>query len=105
MGFLDRLFSKKRVNFTELVEKGALIIDVRSIREFANGSVSGAENIPLQILQLKIRQIPRNLPIILCCASGTRSGMALRTLTENGYKEVYNAGSWMRLESKLKNGK
>jgi len=104
MGFLDRLLGRKAVNFSELVENGARIVDVRSQVEFASGSIKGAVNIPLQQFPGKLRSVSKEEPIILCCASGTRSGMARRALLAEGYQNVYNAGSWIHLDRKLKNG-
>lgn len=105
MGFLDKLLGRKTVNYSELVENGARIIDVRSEQEFASGNVEGSINVPLQRFSGKLNLVSKDEPIVLCCASGTRSGMAKRMLQTNGYKKVYNVGSWMNLDRKLKNGK
>ena len=39
------------VNYTELVQQGAIILDVRSKAEFSGGHIKGAVNIPVQVLQ------------------------------------------------------
>ena len=39
------------VNYTELVQQGAIILDVRSKGEFSGGNIKGAVNIPVQVLQ------------------------------------------------------
>jgi rhodanese-related sulfurtransferase len=44
-----------------------------------------------------LNEIPKNVPVVLCCASGTRSGMASAMLRGNGYANVYNAGAWRNL--------
>ena len=46
--FLKRLF--KTTNYKELLEQGAIIIDVRSEAEYKRGHIKGAQNIPLQKL-------------------------------------------------------
>lgn len=78
----------------ELKKNGATLVDVRSAAEFASGSAPGTINIPLQELGRRLGEIPRTAPVVLCCASGTRSGMAKMMLRKNGYKEVFNIGTW-----------
>lgn len=56
---------------------GYTIVDVRSPMEFQGGHVAGSVNIPLQEVPDKIEEF-RNMaqPLLLCCASGNRSGQA-----------------------------
>ena len=77
-----------------LKQKGALLIDVRSAAEFASGNAPGTLNIPLQELGRRLSEIPKSTPVVLCCASGTRSGMAKLMLKSKGYRDVYNIGTW-----------
>ncbi len=52
-----------------------IIIDVRTPQEFMCGNVAGSINIPLQEMQNKLDEIKEmQTPIVLCCASGVRSG-------------------------------
>jgi phage shock protein E len=74
------------------IEAGAKIVDVRSPEEFQGGAYPGAVNIPLQVLQARLREIPKDRPVVLYCASGARSGMAARILKQAGYADVVNAG-------------
>jgi phage shock protein E len=70
------------------------IVDVRTPAEFAGGHVEGSINIPLQEIPVRVQEI-KNLsqPIILCCASGNRSGQATAFL--KGHKiDCSNGGSW-----------
>jgi rhodanese-related sulfurtransferase len=78
----------------ELKKKGATFVDVRSAGEFSNANAPGTINIPLQELGSRLGEIPKSAPVVLCCASGTRSGMAKMLLKKNGYREVYNIGTW-----------
>lgn len=78
----------------ELRKQGAVLVDVRSAAEFASGSAPGTVNIPLQELGSRLHEIPRSAPVVLCCASGTRSGMAKMLLKRQGYGQVYNIGAW-----------
>ena len=71
------------------------IVDVRSYSEFMGGNVSGSINIPLPELPQRIDELKSlTTPLVLCCASGGRSGQAQRYLAQQGI-ECYNAGSWL----------
>jgi phage shock protein E len=83
----------------ELRRNGAVFVDVRSAGEFASGNAPGSINIPLQELGSRLAEIPKSSPVVVCCASGTRSGMAKMLLKKNGYPNVYNVGTWSKLLS------
>ena len=102
MGILDILgFGKKSDNVKEFVEKGAIIIDVRTYEEFASGHIKGSKNIPLQVIGSKINDIKKlNKPVIACCRSGMRSSQATSILKQHGI-DCVNGGSWNSLENKL----
>lgn len=75
------------------------IIDVRTPEEFMGGHVSGSINIPLQEIPShlnKIKNMPQ--PLILCCASGNRSGQATAFLMQKGIKST-NGGSWLQVNA------
>lgn len=75
------------------------IIDVRSPEEFKNGNVVGSINIPLNEIQHRIEEIKKlSYPIILCCASGNRSGQAAAYLNMIGI-ECENGGSWVSVNN------
>ena len=102
LGNLKTLFGVgPKVDYAELVEQGAQIVDVRSPGEFSTGHIRGSVNIPLQQLQHKLKKLDKKKPVITCCASGMRSASAKSMLLSKGLKEVHNGGGWSRLESKL----
>lgn len=76
------------------------VIDVRTPAEFASGHVAGSINIPLQELQLQISRIKEMKRIVLCCASGARSGMAEAILKQHGIA-CSNGGPWTEVNYKL----
>lgn len=76
-----------------LKERGAQIIDVRTQDEFRAGNNPQTLNIPLDALKKQMNKIRKTVPVVVCCASGSRSGMAMRILKSQGL-EVYNAGKW-----------
>ena len=90
-----------KVNYKDLIGRGAQIIDVRTPGEFKSGHIRGALNIPLQTISSQMGRIKKDKPIITCCASGMRSASAKSILKSNGFEEVHNGGGWMSLQSKL----
>ncbi len=80
-----------------LLKQGAQIVDVRSEAEFAYEHKDGSINIPLDLLKNRMNELDNTKPIILCCASGSRSAIAKSTLMANGFKNVHNAGNWSSL--------
>ena len=81
----------------ELVQGGAMLIDVRSPGEFSSGHLPGAVNVPLQEVGGRRGTLgAKNAPIVLYCASGTRSAMARSTLTRQGFTQVFNLGAMSR---------
>ncbi len=85
----------------DFLQKGALVIDVRSTGEFAGGHLARAINIPLDQIESAIprRVADKNQVLLLHCASGMRSGMAKSKLKAMGYANAYNLGSYSRAAS------
>ena len=76
----------------------ASIVDVRTPAEFAGGHVKGSKNIPLQELVSRMDEIKAMQPVVLCCASGGRSGQAAHYLASLGV-ECENGGSWLSVNA------
>jgi rhodanese-related sulfurtransferase len=91
-------FGKSKIK--EALKNGAVIIDVRTPHEYDGGKVPGSVNIPVDRISASIERIKAmKKPVVLCCASGTRSSTAKQILVKAGLTEVHNGGSW---ESVLK---
>ena len=76
-------------------EKKGTIVDVRTPEEFKGGNVQGSINIPLQEIPKRMEELKSlESPLVLCCASGGRSGQAHSYLVQQGF-ECYNGGSWL----------
>jgi phage shock protein E len=72
-----------------------IIIDVRTPGEYMGGHVAGSINIPLQEIQQRVDEIKAlHKPVVLCCASGNRSGQATAFLKNQGI-DCENGGSWL----------
>ena len=76
------------------ITAGAAILDVRTPAEFRSGAYPRAKNLPLDELEGRLSSLgPPNRPIVLYCASGSRSAQAVRILRKAGFTDVSNAGS------------
>jgi phage shock protein E len=97
MGFFSNLFGGGSSEIEVYLEKGAMVLDVRTAGEFQGGHVKGAKNIPLQSVESNLSAIKKwNKPVIVCCASGMRSGQAHRFLKSNGV-DCINGGGWTKV--------
>lgn len=71
---------------------GAVIIDVRTPAELAEGSIDG--HVMLNIMDpsfpQKINELPKDVPYYVYCRSGNRSGQACRYMASLGFGELYN---------------
>lgn len=77
------------------MKKNQTIVDVRTPLEFMGGNVEGSINIPLNEIHQHIEEIKKmQQPIVLCCASGNRSGQAAMYLQSLGIS-CKNGGSWL----------
>ena len=78
-------------------ENKGTIVDVRTRAEYSGGHVAGSVNIPLNEIPLRMVELEAmDGPLILCCASGMRSGQAANYLDRQGM-ECLNGGSWLEV--------
>ena len=79
------------------------LIDVREPMELEmDGSIDGAENIPLgTVADRKDEILSYEGPVVVFCRSGNRSGKALEYLQSQGLKDGYNGGGWAELKETL----
>jgi len=93
----DKIATEKKMekqNLEKIIAQGAIIIDVRTKKEFNQGNIKGSINISLDQLADAMSWLQKDIPIIVVCASGQRSGAAKGLLDANKYEKVYNGGSW-----------
>lgn len=77
-------------------------VDVRTPAEFAQGSVKGAINIPLDQIGNQLAKFKGKKNIVVFCRSGNRSSQAKVILEQNGFTNIKNGGSWEDVNAKLK---
>lgn len=84
------------------MNNGRTIVDVRTHGEFQGGHIAGSINIPLDQIPSRIEELRDIENLILCCASGNRSGQAVHFLKSKGI-DCENGGGWTELNYKLQN--
>lgn len=117
LGLLWPLFMRPAGNNVSPVEatllinrEDAHIVDVREVDEFAGGHLPEANNIPTGKLAERIGELEKfkDKPIIVCCASGMRSGKATAELKKQGFTKLYSlAGgvdAWVAAGYPIKKG-
>lgn len=93
-----------KIDLNDLVKNHeAQVVDVRTEVECANfGCIKDSVNIPLDDLRLKMGQLDKDKPVIICCGNGIRSGLAKQILQQNGFKKVFKGGTYESLKRKLR---
>ena len=76
----------------ELVEQGAMMIDVRELSEWNHGHAPGALHLPMSIISEHLHKVPKDEDVVVCCRSGSRSSAVVSFLSNNGYKVLNMRG-------------
>lgn len=63
----------------------ALFIDVRTPEEYSQGHIRGSILIPLDELEKRASEVPKDKKVLIICRSGARSARANRLLQESGF--------------------
>jgi hydroxyacylglutathione hydrolase len=85
----DLVWPTERISAPMVAEELAsadppLLVDIRNPREWATKHIHGSVNIPLNHLQERMAEIPRDRRIALHCAGGYRSSIAVSILHQYG---------------------
>ncbi|MEI6593932.1 MAG: FAD-dependent oxidoreductase [Bacteroidota bacterium] len=110
-GFVAENILQKRMNpfywneIKEVSEKG-ILIDVRSEKEHADGSITGAINIPVDELRMHLNDLPKDKNLYLFCEVGQRGYLSQRILNQNGFDKVFNLSggfkTWSSCSAEMK---
>lgn len=74
-----------------MIDSGdVFILDVRTQEEYDAGHIRGSTLIPVQVIETRLNEIPKDRKILVYCRSGRRSSDASNILVNNGFKEIYN---------------
>ena len=88
----NRVNSDGAAQMLEREKEGTAIVDVRRDDEWVTGHVKGAIHIPIDDLQSRIDELPRDKTLLFICASGMRAGRACEIAANMGYpsESLYN---------------
>ena len=88
----------------DAVREETLLLDARSATEVATGAIPGALNIPHTQLRERldeVRAAAGGRPVRVLCASGVRSAIAHRVLTQAGFDSASLSGGMLTLRATL----
>jgi rhodanese-related sulfurtransferase len=78
---------------TQLINsRNAAIVDIRTPEEFAKGSLPHARNLPADKVGERMRELKKDKPVIIVCATGSAAGRIAAQLRAGGFGEVYVLG-------------
>lgn len=80
------------VELKKMIESNSgdfVIVDVRDEQEYAEGHITGAINIPVEVFATKSEILPKEKKIIVYCNTGGRSYNAYRKLMKLGYANIF----------------
>jgi rhodanese-related sulfurtransferase len=87
---------------------GPILVDVREPNELADVRVHGAAHFPMSTFAARFNDLPKDRPLLLLCASGSRSAAATAFLIRNGWTDVVNVmggiGAWQRAGLPVRHG-
>jgi len=102
--FFKKLFGQADIEqIIEAINAGAMLVDVRTPREFGLGSVKGAVNVPLDNITKQLGLFEGKNNIVVFCRSGNRSAQAKNVLQQNGIEKVFNGGTWNDVDKLVNN--
>ena len=84
-------------DYKDLLDQGAIIIDVRTESEYKSGHIKNSINVPLKDLTYRINEFDKKDNIVTGCAVGIRAESAKKFFESRGYN-VANGGRWTNLK-------
>ena len=90
-GFSPSLTAGELDAFAESVgDRGLVAVDLRDPFSFKRGNIRGSHNVAPSQLLTRIREVPKDIPIIVISDDGKKGHQALRELVQDGFEQVYN---------------
>ncbi len=102
---MERMNVMKEITVQEVkkrLAKGEKIhfVDVREVAEVEEGHIPGIIHIPLGLVEFRMHELDKNIPYIIVCRSGGRSGQAAAFLDSYGYDVTNMVGGMLDWEGK-----
>ena len=86
-------------------KENIFLLDVRTLEEYKEDKIENTILIPIQVLDTRYKEIPKDKEIITICAHGNRSLRATKFLNSLGYKALSLKGGMEDWNNLIKNGK
>jgi len=88
-----------QVKAWNMIDKGALLVDVRTPMEYKSGHLPNALPIPVSEVGKRLSEFgsDKSKPIVVYCKSGRRASTAEKKLEAAGYTNVFNGGGYQDL--------
>jgi len=85
----------------QMINDGALLVDVRTADEYKQGHLDGAKLIPVKEVENRLAEFgeDKSWPIVVYCKKGVRAGRAEEALLKHGFTNVLNGGGYDELMS------
>ncbi|MBC8238176.1 MAG: rhodanese-like domain-containing protein [Helicobacteraceae bacterium] len=99
--FFPKVSDEEILQAREAVKNGALIVDVRTPKEFQMEHVDGAINLPIEEIMQNRVNLPKNKELILYCRTGSRRSASAQVLQRKGWT-VYNVATQEDWEREIK---
>jgi rhodanese-related sulfurtransferase len=74
----------------EMMNDGAVVIDVREMHEYTGGHVPNAGHIPVNTVYARREELPKDKDVIFVCAVGQRSALAAEMAAASGLTRLFN---------------
>ena len=89
-------------------EEAPLVLDVRTAEEWQKSRLPGSINIPLDELEDRLNELPHDRAIVIVCASGFRSAIAVGILERTSFRSISNLSgglaAWLEEGKTLNSG-
>lgn len=66
------------------------LLDVRTLGEYRQARLDGARLIPIDQFVNRLAEVPKDRPVLVYCAVGSRSAQVVNYLARQGFPEIYN---------------
>ena len=92
---INRIYRFKTIDkdLGKKIENGAIILDVRTEREFKKGHIEGSINISLGTIRTRYIELDASKTYITYCSHGIRSMEVKAILKGKGFRKVFNGGA------------
>jgi rhodanese-related sulfurtransferase len=74
----------------DMLDHGAVVIDVREPHEYNAGHVPNAAHIPVNTVYARREELPKDKDVIFVCAIGQRSALAAEMAAAAGLTRIFN---------------